>query len=293
MIFPLHEIGNSVKKLETLGKAAPMRAKTSRAIWLAGGLSSAYLALCAVGRLGYRGLLYPAPPIDDATPPPGAQIVELRAEDGVRVHAMRLANRAAKRTVVYFHGNGEVMGDNIGMAKRLAACGLAVTLVEYRGYGRSRGVGAPNERGLYADASAVLDDLSASGVDAANIVLWGMSLGTGVAVEMARRGRGAALVLVAPFTSIPDAAARIAPILPVRWLIGDRFDNLAKAPGLDIPTVVVHGTADEVTPFAMGLRLAAAIKGSHFERVEGAHHTDCFENNDELLERVCARIGAS
>ena len=270
-----------------------MKAATSRAIWLASGLSSVYLALCAVGRLGYRGLLYPAPQIDDATPPPGAQIVELRAADGVRVHAMRLANRSAKRTVVYFHGNGEVMGDNIRIANRLAACGFAITLVEYRGYGRSRGVGAPDERGLYADASAVLDDLSARGVDAANIVLWGMSLGTGVAVEMARRGRGAALVLVAPFTSIPDAAARIAPILPVRLLIGDRFDNLAKAPGLNIPTVVVHGTADEVTPFAMGERLAAAIKGSHFERVQGAHHNDCFENNDGLLERVCALVGTS
>ena len=271
-----------------------MRASTSRALWLlTGGLSSAYLALCALGRLVYRGLLYPAPGIDDTTPPPGATILQLRAADGVRVQAMQLANPAAKRTVVYFHGNGEVMGDNIWMAERLAAQGFAVTLVEYRGYGRSRGAGDASERGLYADASAVLDDLSARGIDASSIVLWGMSLGTGVAVEMATRGRGAALVLVAPFTSIPDAAARIAPILPVGLLIGDRFDNLAKAPRLKIPTVVVHGTADEVTPFAMGERLAAAIRGSHFERVEGAHHTDCFVKSVGLLERVCALIRSS
>src|SRR5258708_30716220 len=100
-------------------------------------------------------------------------------------------------------------------------------------------------------------------MDASSIVLWGMSLGTGVAVEMATRGRGAALVLVAPFTSIPDAAARIAPILPVGLLIGDRFDNLSKAPRLNIPTVVVRGTADDVAPFAIGELRAAAIRGRH------------------------------
>ena len=260
---------------------------------VAGALSSAYVAVCALGRLGYRGMLYPAPQVDDAIPPPGAEILQLRAADGVRVHAMQLLNRAAKRTVVYFHGNGEVMGDNIGMAERLVAHGFAVTLVEYRGYGRSRGVGAPSECGLYDDATAVLDDLSVRGVDASRIVLWGMSLGTGVAVEMARRGRGAALVLVAPYTSVPDVAARIAPILPVGLLIGDRFDNLAKAPLLNIPTVIVHGTADAVIPFAMGLRLAGAIKGSHFERAERAHHTDCFADGDGLLDRVCAAVAGS
>src|SRR5258708_26538759 len=96
-----------------------VKAATSRAIWLASGLSSVYLALCAVGRLGYRGLLYPAPQIDDATPPQRAQIVELRAADGARVHAMRLANRSAKRPGVYFHGNGEVRGDTTRNANPL------------------------------------------------------------------------------------------------------------------------------------------------------------------------------
>jgi pimeloyl-ACP methyl ester carboxylesterase len=249
-----------------------------------------FVAVSLLGRLGYRSLLYPAPQVDDAALPPGARVLALRAADGVPVHAVEFANPSAPRTVVYFHGNGEVVGDNIGMAQSLVAQGFAVTLVEYRGYGRSRGP-SPNETGLYADASAVLDDLAARGVGADRVVLWGASLGTGVAVEMARRGRGAALVLVAPYTSIPDMAAGIVPFLPVRWIIGDRFDNAGKAPLLRLPAVVVHGTHDEVIPFAMGERVAAALPGSRFERVEGGHHMDCFLVDPALVGRVAAVVG--
>jgi uncharacterized protein len=248
-----------------------------------------YAAACAVGHFGFRTILYPAPQVDDAPSPPGARLRELVAADGARVHAMEFVNPSAVQTVVYFHGNGEVIGDNIWMAQRLVARGFAVTLVEYRGYGRSRG-SAPTEAGLYADATTVLDDLAARGVGAERVVLWGASLGTGVAVEMARRGRGAALVLVAPFTSIVDMATRIVPFFPVRWLVSDHFDNLAKAPALRLPTVVVHGTDDEVIPFAMGERVAAAIPGSHFVRVAGGHHMDCFLAKDPL-ERVYAVVG--
>ncbi len=255
-----------------------------------GTLVGAYVAACVAGRLGYRAILYPAPQVDLVPAPPGARILDLRADDGVPVHAMELANLAATRTVVYFHGNGEVIGMDVWMAQRLLAQGFAVTLVEYRGYGRSRGV-APSEEGLYADATAVLDDLAARGVGADRVVLWGASLGTGVAVEMARRGRGSALVLVAPFTSITDMAARFAPIFPVRWVVPDHFDSLAKAPELRIPTTVVHGTDDEVVPFAMGERIAKAVPGSRFVPVEGAHHMDCFLVPARVLERVTAGLG--
>jgi fermentation-respiration switch protein FrsA (DUF1100 family) len=252
------------------------------------GWAALYLLACIAGRFGYRALLYPAPRLADPSPPAGARLLELRASDGVAVHALSFASPGAAKTVVYFHGNGEVVDDDVWMAQRLVARGFAVTLAEYRGYGRSRGAG-PSEDGLYADAAAVLDDLAARGVGPDRVVLWGASLGTGVAVEMARRGRGAALVLVAPFTSIPDMAARIAPYLPVRALVGDRLDNLAKVPSLGVrAAVVVHGTDDEVIPFAMGERIAAALPGARFERVPGGHHMDCFLADDGLLARVTA-----
>jgi pimeloyl-ACP methyl ester carboxylesterase len=266
--------------------------KKARRVVLAflAGAASLYLLVSLVGRLAYRSLLYPAPPFgDDAAPPAGARVVALQAADGVSVHALEFANPAAARTVVYFHGNGEVAGDMAPLAQRLVAMGLAVTLAEYRGYGRSRGI-APTEEGLYADAMAVLDDLAARGFGTDRVVVWGASLGTGVAVEMARRRRAAALVLVAPYTSLPDMAAGVAPLLPVRLLVGDRFDNLAKAPSLRIPTIVVHGTDDEVIPFAMGARVARAIPGCRFEPVTGGHHMDCLEVDAGLLERIVRAV---
>ncbi|MGO8998566.1 MAG: alpha/beta hydrolase, partial [Polyangiaceae bacterium] len=269
----------------------PAQSRFRRAARLvAGGLAGLYGAASALGHLGYRVILYPARHVDDTPPPRGARLLELRAADGVLVHAMELPVPNAPMMVVYFHGNGEVIGDDVWMAERIAAQGLSVTLVEYRGYGRSYGAGSPSEDGLYADAEAVLDDLAARGVGADKIVLWGVSLGTGIAVEMARRGRGGSVVLVAPYTSIPDVASRVAPLLPMRLLIGDRFDNLAKAPSLSVPTVVVHGARDEVIPVAMGERVAAAIRGSRFERVEGGHHMDCFLVDHGLLARVMRAI---
>jgi fermentation-respiration switch protein FrsA (DUF1100 family) len=255
------------------------------------GAVALYALVCAIGRLSYRSILYPAPLTDPVPPPPGARLLELRAADGAPVHAMDFAGSAAGRgrTVVYFHGNGEVIGDNVWMAERLVAEGFGVLLVEYRGYGRSRGP-APSESGLYADAAAVLDDLAARGFGPDRIVLWGASLGTGVAIEMARRGRGAALVLVAPYTSIPDMGARVTPFLPMRLVMGDHFDNLQKAPALNLPTVVVHGTADEVIPFAMGAGIARSIRGSRFEPVDRGHHMDCFLVEKGLLARVAAIV---
>src|SRR6185295_12777491 len=120
-------------------------------------------------------------------------------------------------------------------AREMKKRGFAVVLVEYRGYGRSRGT-SPDERGLYDDAAAVLDVLAARGIGPDRIVLWGQSLGTGVAAEMARRGRGSRLVLVAPFTSTVAMAKRIVPFLPASMVMGDRYDTLSKAPDIAAPT---------------------------------------------------------
>jgi pimeloyl-ACP methyl ester carboxylesterase len=260
-----------------------------RGLTFAAGLAALYAAVCLVGHFGYRLLLYPAPQVDDVAPPAGARLVTLRARDGALVNAMELPAPGASRTVVYFHGNGEVIGSDVWVAQRIVAQGLSVVLVEYRGYGRSRGA-PPSEDGLYTDAETVLDDLARRGIGPERVVLWGASLGTGVAVEMARRGRGGALVLVAPYTSILDMAARTAPLLPVRLLVPDRFESLSKAPLLHLPTVVVHGTEDEVVPFAMGERMAGAIAGSRFERIAGGHHMDCFLVDAALFARVAKEL---
>jgi fermentation-respiration switch protein FrsA (DUF1100 family) len=232
------------------------------------------LAVVLVG-LFQRRILYVGMGRPDVDPPPSAHRIVVTAKDGVVVRALDLAATERPKVVVYFHGNGEVVGDDVWIARELLRRGLGVVLVEYRGYGHSS-PGDPSEAGLYADATAVLDDLAARGVDASRVVLWGASLGTGIAVEMAVRGRGAALVLVAPYTSMTDVAKFHIPWAPVSLLLRDRYDTLSKAAKVTIPTFVLHGRDDEVVPFRMGEAVAGAIAGAHLSPVTGGHHNDLF-----------------
>jgi pimeloyl-ACP methyl ester carboxylesterase len=254
----------------------------------------AYLALCAAARLGYRVLLYPAPP--DAPPalPADAMLLTLTAADGVPAHAAYFPAPDGARTIVLFHGNGETIAGGVDLALALRARGVGVALVEYRGYGVSSGNGArPSEEGLYRDADAVLDALAARGVGPERVTLVGISLGTGVASEMAHRGRASSLVLVSPYTSITAMAQRTAWFLPASLLIPDRFDTLAKAPGLRVPTLVVHGDADEVIPVAMGRAVASAIPAARLHIIQGGHHNDLFAVDDSLIDAIAAHAIAA
>jgi fermentation-respiration switch protein FrsA (DUF1100 family) len=133
--------------------------------------------------------------------------------------------------------------------------------------------------------------LASQGVTADRIVLWGTSLGTGVAAEMARRGRGSRLILVTPYTSLPDLVTDRVPLIPARILLADHFDTLAKSPEIAVPTTIVHGDADEIVPFWMGERIARAVRGAQLVRVPGGHHGDLFaRDGDTLLSRLLSNI---
>jgi pimeloyl-ACP methyl ester carboxylesterase len=238
-----------------------------------------YGALMLVARGLHRKILYQPPsPADAKTSAPGATPLDVQAADGVAVHALFFAGTTPKRTIVHFHGNAEVAEDNANLAKELARKGFDVVLVEYRGYGRSAGM-PTNEEGIYADAEAVLAELVKRGAGPDHVVLWGQNLGGGVAAEMALRGRGSRLVLVAPFTSSADLAARVAPIFPMRWVMADRFDTLEKAPRIDMPALVVHGTADDVIPFEYGEAIAKALPHAQLVKVEGARHDNLYKDS--------------
>jgi fermentation-respiration switch protein FrsA (DUF1100 family) len=247
-------------------------------------LAMFYALLCVAGCGLYRRALYPAP--HDAGPaiPVGARLLELRADDGNPVRALHFPAPTGAPTLVHFHGNGETLRTLLPFGVELHRRGLGVVLVEYRGYGSSPG--EPTEQGLYLDARAALDALDRDGVPSARVVLSGTSLGTGVAAEMAVQGRGARLVLMTPYTSIPRLARRFAPFLPTGWIVDDRFDTLSKAPRLRLPVLILHGDADEVVPYAMGQELAAAIPGARLITVPGGHHNDLFALEGEALREA-------
>jgi uncharacterized protein len=230
-----------------------------------------YLLLCVLAWAGQRALMFPAPRAAIALPGHGGYV---RVGQG-GVLLQRPAPAGAP-WVVYFHGNGEQLSDLEDVADALHARGLGFLGVEYPGYGWAEG--APTEAGLYAAAEQGLAWLREQhGVGPERTVLLGRSLGSGVAVELARKGLGARLVLVSPYTSMGDMAAAAFPWLPGRLLVRDRFDSLSKASELRLPTLVVHGARDEVVPAAQGRTLAAAIPGAELLWVPEAGHNDVLE----------------
>ena len=258
---------------------------------------ASYAVLCLVARLAYPRLLFPAPRLDSApsVEDTTAHVVDLPHPDGSRAVALHYPAPDAARTVVVFHGNGETMFDNVGHAIELNRRGLGVLLVEYRGYGTIHGP-APSESMIYEDAEAAIAYLAREQVPAERVALWGWSLGSGVAAEMARRGHGSRLVLLSPFTSITDMGRRLAPILPVSLLMTHRFDTLSKAPHIEQPTLVIHGDADELIPLAMGEAVARALPHGKLVPVLGGHHADLLYTETgrpgarELYDLVAAHL---
>lgn len=236
-----------------------------------------------------RTALFPAP--TDPTVPrlEGARLLAHATSDGATVRALVVAPNAGARTIVHLHGNGETIGDNVDLAAHLVRHGFGVALVEYRGYGVSRDEPSPDENGLYADAEGALELLRADGISAERLVVWGTSIGSGVAAEMARRGRCASLVLVTPYTSIPAVVERMVPFLPVHRLVSDRFDTSSKAAEITVPTLIVHGTDDEIIPFDMGRALASQIRDARLVTVPGGRHNDLFARDGARLMNEIVR----
>ncbi len=228
-----------------------------------------------------RWLLYfPDPSRPDAAYLRAAGLMEVTAptEDGlelrfwVKLAATDAGGRRAP-TVMLFHGNAGHHGHRLPVLLPLVRAGYGAVLASYRGYGGNPG--RPSEKGLYADGEAQLRALAAQGIASAEIVLWGESLGTGVVTWLATRHQMRGVILQAPYVSIADLAQEIYWYLPARWLVSDRFDNLARAPHLRAPLLVVQGEADEVVPLAHGQRvLAAAAAPKRGLFLPGRRHND-------------------
>ena len=235
-----------------------------------------------------KRLLYPAPAEGPLAVPTRARLVARATPQGAHFLGVYYAARGDAPTLVLFHGNGETVAWSLPLASDLAASGLGVLLGEYRGYGMSALSGTPSEEGLYDDGAAGLAFLREQHIPNDRVVLWGTSLGTGVASELAATGQGARLVLCSPYTSIRAMAAHYAWFLPTRWIVREQFDTLAKAGRIHVPTLVVHGTDDEVVPFEMGRAVASAIDGATFVRVPGGHHNDLYARDPTLLDQIIA-----
>ena len=246
-----------------------------------------YLALTGAAFAVQRSVLFPAPHSPLKEPPARPGFRRLAAPGGGVVDVLHLPATPGQPTMVHFHGNGEQLSYLVELGEALHARGVGFLAVEYPGYGTNPGT--PSEEALYQAAEVALADLRASGVGPESTVLSSRSVGGGVAVEMARRGHGSRMVLLAPFTSVVEMAHRVFPFLPTSLLVRDRFDNAAKAPSIGLPVLILHGDQDEIIPVEMGQRLGRLFPHATVEVIPGAHHNDLLERTwPVLIDRIAA-----
>jgi fermentation-respiration switch protein FrsA (DUF1100 family) len=160
-------------------------------------------------------------------------------------------------TVLFLHGNAGNLTHRMPLFRAILKRRVGGLLIDYRGYGKSPG--RPSEKGLYEDASASLDWLASRGIPTERVILFGKSLGTGVAVEMARNHAVAGLILESPYTSIPAVGQRHVPFLPIRLLMHDRFDSLAKSGEIRCPILAIWSRTDRIVPPDLSERLYEAL----------------------------------
>lgn len=216
---------------------------------------------------------------------PGARDVVIETADGLALGAWFLPGRGP--AVLILGGNAGDRSMRAPLAAGLHRMGLAVLLIDYRGYGGNPG--KPTEDGLAADARAAHDWLSAQpDVDAQRIAYFGESLGAAVAVGLAVERPPGALILRSPFTSLADVAGVHYPWLPVRRLLMDRFPSIDRIGALDAPLLVVAGEADDIVPFSLSRRLyEAAPQPRQFLSIPGAGHNDrVFLDGPQMLSTI-------
>ena len=242
--------------------------------WLFGA-AIIYCGLVALMYVAQRKLMYfPDPtryPPASVGLPEAAEVV-LDTADGEKVIAWHVPPRGDKPVVIYFQGNGGGLNLRAGRFRHVVADGLGLIALCYRGFGGSSG--APTEAGLLHDAAAAYA-FAAGLYPAQRIVLWGESLGTGVAVALAAEHQVARVLLESPFTSAVDVAAATYGFVPVRWLMKDTFRSDQRVAKISAPVLVVHGSQDTVIPIGYGERLYKLIRAPKgFVRLAGANHND-------------------
>jgi len=230
-------------------------------------------------QLEFMVTYHPTPyvPGPDWTLPPNGEEVWVKVANGARVHGwfLRAIGQPAGATVLYCHGNGGNLSNVAWVAQDLAKRGFDTMIFDYRGYGRSEGR-LTDEWGLYADADAVYDHLVRErGAPAEKLVLYGQSLGSTVAIDIASRRACGALIVESGLSSASDMGVVSFPWLPRRlhFLAKNRFESARKIAGVKCPVMVTHGTGDPVIPVDQGRKLYELARDpKRLVIVEGGDH---------------------
>lgn len=212
----------------------------------------------------------------------GASFEELRIPSGSgaergELHAWWIpAEKAGAPTVLYLHGNARNISHNLENALRYRTLCCNLLLVDYRGYGKSTG-GKPSETKVYEDAEAAWQYLVGKhGIRPKQVIIYGLSLGGAIAIDLAlRHPEAAGLIMENSFTSMQAMGELKYEFLPVGLLLNQRFESLQKIPNLKIPVLLIHGTWDKKVPYEMSQQLyAAAPHPKTLLLIEGGEHSN-------------------
>jgi fermentation-respiration switch protein FrsA (DUF1100 family) len=252
-----------------------------------------YAIAVVVMFLAQRAFIYF--PVSTRTAPRAAglsNVVErtIATLDGEKLVAWYGRAKEGQPTLLYFHGNGGALEDRAERIASYLALGRGVFMLSYRGYSGSTGL--PSEQANVADAKLAYEALVREGVDPRDIILYGESLGTNPAIEVAAEKPVAGVILDSPFTSIVERAAQLYPWLPIALLLRDRYNSLGRVADVHAPVFIVHGEADTVVPVEMGRRLfEAANEPKEIKTIPGAGHADhgdfgSFEIVNDWIDRL-------
>jgi len=261
--------------------------------WLLIVVSVAYACGLVVLFFVQRSFLFPVPTVVRTSPQeagfPEAEEHILTTADGEKVIVWHVPAQPGHPVILYFHGNGDFLAGFFGRFRALIADGTGIVALSYRGYAGSSG--QPGERGLLLDAAAAYA-FTAARYSADRMVVWGFSLGSGVAVALAAKQPVGKVILEAPYTSITDVAALRFPIAPVRWLIRDSFRSDMRIGRVTAPLLIMHGERDPAIPIRFGERLfTLAHEPKQFVRFPEGGHNDL--DNYGAIETARQFIGAS
>lgn len=246
--------------------------------WLLIVVSAGYVGSLAVLFFKQRSMLFPIPTVARVVPAaaalPEAEEHILTTADGERVIVWHVPAKSGRAVILYFPGNGDFLAGCVSRFKAMTSDGTGLVVLSYRGYAGSSG--APSELGILQDAAAAYA-FTAARYPADRIVVWGFSLGTGVAVAQAAEHPIGKLILEAPYTSTVDIAGSL-PLLrfvPVRLLMRDQFRSDRRIARVTAPLLIMHGERDLVIPITAGERLfALAHEPKQFVPFAHAGHDD-------------------
>ena len=234
-----------------------------------------YVGMAAVLYFRQRSMMYfpdPAHMTPAQAGLPEAAEVMLTASDGERGIAWHVPPRDDRPVILYFHGNGGALRYRVERFRKLVRDGIGLVAVEYRGFGGNAGI--PTEAGLTADGEAAYA-FAAARYPARQIVLWGESLGTGIAVVLGAEKPVSRVILEAPFTSAAAVAAARYWYLPVRLLMKDQYRSDEAIGKITAPVLILHGVQDHTVAFAMGERMFELTNApKHIVRFLDGDHED-------------------